>query len=250
MINCFLERIHHIIHTNPILINTHVHQYDELTYYIYGKGTTCIEDNKYNYKDKTFAFYRARHPHNEDNHVSSNIIYLRFNFDIADLVLKEGVFDDPDETLLPILRKLRNISEDHSNIYRSLMVECCLTELLLTAAGIQNIKKRPVTNINWKQVVDYIDDNSNSDIDFEALARKYNYSYSRFRHLFSEKFGISPTSYLINHRIETAKMLINNTSFSITDIAYNCGFGSSSQFTNIFKNRVGIIPSEYRKRNR
>lgn len=246
MIDCFLERIHHVNHTSPVLINTCIHDYDELTYYIYGNGTTQICDSIYSYGKNTFAFYRAGHPHNEDNHESSNIIYLRFMCRVDNMLLNEGVFNDRNEILLRILRKLRNISEDKSR-YSAALTECCLTEAVITAAELQESNKKAENSIDWKQVLNYINENGNTQIDFNELSRKYNYSYSRFRHLFCEKFGVSPNSYLIRHRIESAKMMMSSSSYNLTAIAYDCGFSSSSQFSNIFKKYTGILPSEYKE---
>jgi AraC family transcriptional regulator len=65
----------------------------------------------------------------------------------------------------------------------------------------------------------------------------------------AEQFGVSPYAYLINQRIEHAKRLLKNSDSSITDIAFDCGFNSSSQFTNIFKKYVLLTPKEYQNKN-
>ena len=47
---------------------------------------------------------------------------------------------------------------------------------------------------------------------------------------------------------EHAKRLLKNSNLNITDIAFDCGFNSSSQFTNIFKKYVSLTPKEYRNK--
>ena len=103
--------------------------------------------------------------------------------------------------------------------------------------------------ISFDKIINYIDQNINEQIDFKLFAQNNHYSYDRFRHIFSEQFGVSPYSYLINQRIEHAKRLLKNSDSSITDIAFDCGFNSSSQFTNIFKKYVLLTPKEYRNKN-
>lgn len=246
MIDCRLKQIHRVNHTLPTLIDMHTHSYDELTYYIYGEGTTQCGEKVYPYKNKTFAFYRAGNRHNEDNHKNCKIIYLHFRFDIGKLRLREGVFEDSQGTLLRLLQELQNVSLERSKFHEE-MIESKLANVLLTAASLQESSQMPRQKTNWQQILNFIEENNNTPIDFKKLAESHNYSYDRFRHVFLQKFGISPYAYLQRCRIESAKMLLKNSNFSITDIAYDCGFNSSSQFTNCFKTHTGLLPSQYRK---
>ncbi|MBQ8267028.1 MAG: helix-turn-helix transcriptional regulator [Clostridia bacterium] len=122
-----------------------------------------------------------------------------------------------------------------------------LAEAVITAAEKQNEISVISDRINWNKVLSYINSNINEQIDFVSLAQSNNYSYDRFRHLFTQRFGLSPYTYLTKQRIEHAKRLLKNSNSSITDIAFDCGFNSSSQFTNIFKKYVRATPKEYKK---
>ena len=53
--------------------------------------------------------------------------------------------------------------------------------------------------------------------------------------------------YLIEYRIRAAKKLLETTDYSITDIALNCGFNSTSYFTKLFHRSCGKTPNAYRK---
>ena len=86
---------------------------------------------------------------------------------------------------------------------------------------------------------------SNSDI-----AQNINISEVYFRKLFTSKYNISPKQYILNMRIEKAKHLLVHSPYSITAIATECGFSSVYIFSRCFKNRVGISPNEYSKKNR
>ena len=57
----------------------------------------------------------------------------------------------------------------------------------------------------------------------------------------------SPMDYLIEYRIRAAKKLLETTDYSITDIALNCGFNSTSYFTKLFHRSCGKTPNAYRK---
>ena len=245
MLGCTLHHIQCDNHEKSVLFNMHTHDHDELTYYVYGNGSTRIEDEEYPFRKGTFAFYRAGTVHNEDNVEPSRVIWSHFSCNIDGVNLKEGVFEDPNGELYLYIKNLRNafMQED---MYKSVLVEACLTQVIITAVKLQNRTNSSQLFVNWQKVLDYVDENSNTAIDFSAIAASYNYSYDRFRHLFSEKFGISPHAYLLHHRIERSKLLLKNSDTPITDIAFDCGFNSSSQFSNAFKKEIGITPGQYR----
>ncbi len=247
MLECKLGEINRIKHTIPFKMQMHTHKYNELTYYISGNGTTKIGSTVYNYKAGTFAFYKSGTAHNEINPEPCDIIWVHFSYNIENINLKEGVYTDPDGQLFACLQRLRNASYEQRK-YRTLLIESCLAEAIVTAAAQQSEPETLTAGLNWEQILDYIDANKHNDIDFVSLARNHHYSYDRFRHLFREHFGISLHAYLTKQRINHAKRLLKSSTFSLTDIAYDCGFKSSSQFTNIFKKHTGLTPKEYRKK--
>ncbi len=247
MINCEVRQIHRVKHSIPIEIKTQKHKYDELVYFISGCGTTNINGKTFNYKAGDFAFYKAGTPHNEYDPVPCDIIWLHFSFLIDGIALIEGLFSDSDGKLLSNLQKLRGLSIQHGK-YTKQLIESCLAEIVIIASECQCETAEVPNRTNWEKIVNYIDANINEEINFKMLAKENNYSYDRFRHLFAKHFGLSPYSYLVKQRIEHSKRLLKNSCSSITDIAFDCGFNSSSQFTNIFKKHVGVTPKEYKKR--
>lgn len=246
MIDCKLKQIHRVKHNIPIKINTQTHKSNELVYFISGGGTTQIKEELFTYKAGDFAFYKMGTPHDECDPAPCDIIWLHFDFIIDGIDLKEGVFSDVDGRLLTILEKLRSISLEQKT-YRNRFSEVYLAEAIITAAEKQNEISDVSNRVNWKKVLNYIDTNINEQINFVLLAKSNNYSYDRFRHLFTQHFGLSPYAYLTEQRIERAKRLLKNSNSNITDIAFDSGFNSSSQFTNIFKKYVGVTPKEYKK---
>ena len=246
MLDCKLKKIVRVKHTIPIIIDFQTHKSAELTYFISGSGTTELNDTVYNYKNNTFAFYKAGTIHNEIDPESCDILWLHFDYNIDGVELSEGVFNDSNGELLQALLRLRNVSMSQSN-YSKILTESILAECITLAAIKQNETEILPSTLDFEKIIDYIDDNINTNIDFEKIAESSNYSYHRFRHLFKMKFGISCYNYLTTRRIEYAKHLLKNSNALLTEIAYDSGFNSSSQFANIFKKYVGQTPGEYRK---
>lgn len=245
MIDCKLGQINHVKHTIPVKIDLQTHDYDELTYFISGNGTTEINGKVYDYSPSTFAFYKMGTVHNEIDPEPCEIIWTHFSFNMKGIDLKEGVFPDRDGKLLRRLKKLRGISLKQS-LHNSYLTECCVAEIVAIIAEKQSQDGAFQDSLNWNKILDYIDSNITVEINFSLIAKQNGYSYDRFRHIFKSRFGLSPYAYLTAQRIEHAKRLLEGSTSSITDIAFDCGFNSSSQFTNIFKKHIGLTPKEYK----
>jgi AraC-like DNA-binding protein len=98
--------------------------------------------------------------------------------------------------------------------------------------------------------VGFIYDNySSQDISNAILAAKCNISEVYFRKLFKSRFGISPKQYVLSLRLQKAKLLLSEGRMNICSIANAYGFDSSAPFCRMFKQQIGISPSEYRGKN-
>ncbi len=83
----------------------------------------------------------------------------------------------------------------------------------------------------------------------ETLSAECNISEVYFRRLFKEHFGISPKQYVIDVRLQRAKQLLAEGKLSLSLIAEATGFTNQYHFSRLFKERVDLTPSEYRKKN-
>ncbi len=99
------------------------------------------------------------------------------------------------------------------------------------------------------KIIHYIDENLFEMLDLEFLADKCNLSVSRFKHLFKEETGIPPSEYIIRKKIEKAHEMMEDSKFSIKDIAYDLGFSSPAYFSTVFKQYNGYSPTFYKKKN-
>ena len=87
---------------------------------------------------------------------------------------------------------------------------------------------------------------NNSDYTIEDFASDMAMSrVSLFRKLRSLT-GLSPTDFIRTERLKHAANLILQGNMNIVAVAYSCGFNTPSYFTKAFKNRFGVLPSEYK----
>lgn len=92
----------------------------------------------------------------------------------------------------------------------------------------------------------YIKENIFQKIYITKLAEIINLSESRFKHKFKEETGMPPNEYIIKQKIEKAKELMPEAGTTVTNLAYDLGFSSSSYFSTVFKKHLGISPTEYK----
>ena len=95
----------------------------------------------------------------------------------------------------------------------------------------------------------FIDDNFKENIDVKEIARLSCLSEFHFFRSFKEAFGISPHKYLINRRLNEAHKLLKKNSFSIGEIAFDCGFVDIYSFSKTYKKHFGYSPSKVSKKN-
>ncbi|WP_240611983.1 helix-turn-helix transcriptional regulator [Planococcus halotolerans] len=82
----------------------------------------------------------------------------------------------------------------------------------------------------------------------EEMAALLGVSKFQFAHLFKEKIGVSPYSWLQLYRLVRSQELLLHTERTITDIAYRCGFSSVGVYNQLFKRLYGFPPSFFRER--
>jgi AraC-like DNA-binding protein len=68
-----------------------------------------------------------------------------------------------------------------------------------------------------------------------------------FSSIFKEERGINLSSYLNQLRVEKAAGLLEETGFSLAQIAEACGFEDQNWFSKIFKSRMGLSPGKFRE---
>jgi AraC-like DNA-binding protein len=79
--------------------------------------------------------------------------------------------------------------------------------------------------------------------EFAKLACK---SVPTFNREFKRSFKESPARWITKQRLKLASEMLENTSLSIADICYECGFENQTHFSRIFKEKMGTSPLQFR----
>lgn len=102
------------------------------------------------------------------------------------------------------------------------------------------------TDIRLQDALDYISENFKKKISIQECADIIHMSKSNFTKIFNSSMGVNFKTYINSLRIEESCRLLKNTDDTIVDIAFNTGFESPSYFSEVFRERIGISPREYR----
>src|SRR3546814_6708381 len=91
---------------------------------------------------------------------------------------------------------------------------------------------------------------SNLHLEFHIgeLARMCAMSERTFMRKFKQRTAMTPVDWLSTARVDRVRELLEPTMLSIDMIAVECGLGSATNLRHHFRRKLGIRPTDYRKR--
>ena len=99
------------------------------------------------------------------------------------------------------------------------------------------------------EVLRYVGENFTRNITLKDMAQELNMSYVYLSRVFAQKIKFKFVDCINSFRIQEAISLLSNPDKSISEICFECGFGSLRQFNRLFLNTMSCTPSEYRRLN-
>jgi AraC family transcriptional regulator len=98
-----------------------------------------------------------------------------------------------------------------------------------------------------RRVIERIKQSFETDLTLDSLAAESGYSRAHFLRMFRAATHQTPHQYLLSLRLENAIQMMRERSTPLIDIAVACGFSSHAHFTNVFRSKLGMLPSQYRR---
>ena len=99
-----------------------------------------------------------------------------------------------------------------------------------------------------RDAITYIKENLAEKMRLKEIAKYAALSQFHFNRIFKRFMNKTPFEYVTERRIRRAKSLLQETSLNVTEISLQVGFESVQSFSNLFKKKVGLSPSKYRKK--
>ena len=98
------------------------------------------------------------------------------------------------------------------------------------------------------KVKDFINTHINDELRLEQLANLVSMTPTAFSRFFRLRTGKTLSEYIVDIRLGHAARLLLDTSDSVSEICWDCGFNTLSNFNRLFRKRKGCSPTEFREK--
>ncbi len=182
-------------------------------------------------------------------------IWVNFSGDEANNLIAQTAFT-PTNRVSPArpLYEIYPLYEDAVSAYYMPSEPMKNAKLYLLLAHYTKIfpnDKQEIEKNTADAVIDFIQNNyMYADINVETLASRLNISRSQLFRICKSSQGCSPIQYLTDLRIKQAMTWLETTDHPIGSIASSVGIPDAMYFSRLFAEKVGITPTEYRKKFR
>lgn len=233
----------------------HVHDPVEIVCPISGTLVMTISGKKYHIMPGDIAVVFPSVPHSYD-HVTEDVQGLTLIF-LPDTIAE---FSRTFRTMVPsvpllskrdkapelnvIIRNLIKLSTQESSPLQTGYLHLFLA-YLFTCLPLQPIEKHVQSNLSY-QVLHYISEHFTEPLSLESTAHALGISRIHLSHIFSQQLHINFRQYINTLRIDRACFLLRDPSYSISQIAYLCGYGNPRTFHRAFLTQCGMPPNQFR----
>lgn len=245
---------------NPILSGRVLDEY-QLIYITSGSGffrSASFPTTKVSAGTIIMLFPGEWHTYGPDKKTGWSELWVGFKGEAADRITSRGFFTRKEpllkigisDTISGLYGELTSHAEKQKSGYQQLMAGVVEHILGLVHYKRQNIatENNPtIEKINRARML--MRENIGNPLSPEQIASELGLGYTWFRRVFREYMGISPAQYQIQLRMAKAKELLVSSGLPVSEIAYELGFESISQFSTFFKKRTGTTPTEFRGGN-
>lgn len=244
---------------------TEMHNHNYCEYFIITSGSITHEVNGTSQELKTgdMVFIRPSdcHRYRITDQKSCNIINVSFRMIYFESVLKyldnpimTDMYNAPKpptitlpSTRLSALKKkhfLLNVCSDLTELtalLRALICDVFADFIMEYERQSQNSAEK------WlNSVLIQMNTPENIEEGLSALLRLSGFSHGHLCRIMKKEFGITPSKYITDLRLQYAANLLSFTDHDILSISVQLGFSSLSHFITIFKKKYGVSPSKYR----
>ena len=158
----------------------------------------------------------------------------------------------PMEAIIRVYQMIDTLSSQQDGFY-------AFTQFLTILYELSKFEGRPLASSSFakvdissdsrrvQKVKSFIDKNYRDEIRLPQVADIAGMSPSAFSRFFKLHTGRNLSDYVIDLRLGYASRLLVDSTQSVAEIGYSCGFNNLSNFNRIFKKRKGCSPTEFRE---
>ena len=172
---------------------------------------------------------------------------------VADLQFRQQIGIEDQGVRLTLIAIKQEIEAPglNSRLYIDTLLMLLLTRLMRCASNFATPRqpayvKGGLPNWRLKRALELLEADHTKTPSLAELAGPLRLHPTFFCRAFKQSTGLSPHRYLLEHRVNRAKEMMKDQNRTLTEIALDCGFSGSSQFSVVFKRITGVSPRIYR----
>jgi AraC family transcriptional regulator, exoenzyme S synthesis regulatory protein ExsA len=131
------------------------------------------------------------------------------------------------------------------------LLELKFKELVLCLLANSNNKPllaylKNLSNQKYQSLAEIMENNYTFNLTLDEYAKLACKSVPTFKREFKRIFNDTPAKWILRKRLNLATDLLQRTSLSIGEIVFECGFENQTHFSRVFKEKMGVQPSQFR----
>lgn len=233
------------------------HNYFELTYIDNGSLTTNVEGEDYHLEKQDLLLYSPGQFHTQSTSSDSSCSYLTVMFEMEcenSYLLTNRVYHAHKQIYYALTNFIK-VSQ-LENMYDEDLMICYLKEILIhilqydfkgdAAISSSPMQERFESEL-LNEIIQYINTHIYEQFTIEEICHQFSISRSSLQTLFRKNLKVAPKQYISNLKLNKGKVLIKDSTHTISEISAMLGFTSVHYFSRKFKQEFGITPSDYAK---
>lgn len=196
-----------------------------------------------------------------DDWLLDQVFALKYSFSLVRRLLSQSVqglvftgtgFEESRQRFLNIFdQRIYTFEEDLSFLSLLLFLSHCPShKFMQDTCPVRDENENEGHTSRLEKVCVHIRTNYGNRISQKEVAELAHMSVPAFSVFFSKSLGCNLTEYLNRLRIKHACNMLMMTDEKIITVAYRCGFQTLSHFSEQFKRRIKMSPTEYRDKSR
>lgn len=224
-----------------------------IEYVFRGEGYLLLEGKKYNVKTDDIYILPAgiSHEYFADSKNPWSKFFMNLSGSLAQSLLVSFNLNNQYVFTAPSLKEqFKQMIKTSFDDMPEAIKQAKLTSLYLEVLHrLNQLNKESEKNSEAILLKNYLDENYNRVISNKELANQIYRSTDYCLKLFKREFGKTPYDYQMNNKTRIACTLLRDTKKPINEIAEFIGYENPHYFASMFKTKIGITPSEYRKKS-
>ncbi len=228
-----------------------------ILYTLSGRGQLLYEHTSHMLEAGSCFYIDCKNPHRYEPQKGQNWEFLWLHFQG---ICAEGYYTEFHSAGTPVvsvqdpfltestLRRILALNQRktvYSEVLTSSLITGLVTELVIQKLTSSRTPFRLPDSVH--DTVLFLQTHYPEPLSLDLISSHLNVSKYHLSREFSRCMGMSIHQYLISCRIQAAKELLRESSLSVEDIACQVGIGHVSHFIQLFRDREGSTPLEYRK---